>query len=54
MPKALASMELQTIWQWEHQMFQWMDAQKQMKAFSSTKYKSHRHVPEAVTHTFDQ
>ncbi len=64
MPKALASMELQTIWQWEHQMFRWMDAyrggmgttdaQKQVKAFSSTKYKSHRRVLEAVARTFDQ
>jgi len=26
MPKALASMELQTIRRWEHQMFRWMDA----------------------------
>ena len=25
------------------------DAQKQVKAFSSTKYKSDRHVPEAIT-----
>jgi len=26
MPKALASVELQTIWRWEHQMFRWMGA----------------------------
>ncbi|KAF8226050.1 hypothetical protein L208DRAFT_1303962, partial [Tricholoma matsutake] len=49
---------------WKHQMFQWMDAyragmgttdsQKQVKKFSSTKYKSHQHVPEMVAHTFDQ
>ena len=64
MPKALKSVQLQTIWQWEHQMFQWMDAcragvgttdaQKQVKKFSSTKYKSHWHVPEMVACTFDQ
>ena len=51
MPKVLESIQLQTIWRWEHQMFQWMDAyragmgttdaQKQVKKFSSTKYKSH-------------
>jgi hypothetical protein len=29
------------------------DAQKQVKQFSSKKYKSHRHIPENVTHTFD-
>jgi hypothetical protein len=44
-------------------MYQWMDAyrggmgtmdaQKQVKKFSSKKYKSHRHIPENVTHTFD-
>jgi hypothetical protein len=64
MPKALASVQLQTIQRWEHRMFRWMDAyragmgttdaQKQVKKFSSTKYKSHRHVPETVARTFDQ
>jgi hypothetical protein len=64
MPKALASVQLQTIQRWEHQMFRWMDAyragmgttdaQKQVKQFSSMKYKSHRRVPEAVARTFDQ
>ena len=64
MPKALASVQLQTIRRWEHRMYRWMDAyragmgttdaQKQVKAFSSTKYKSHRRVPEAVARTFDQ
>jgi hypothetical protein len=49
-PKTLASVQLQTIWRWEHWMFWWMDAyrasmgitdaQKQVKKFSSTKYKS--------------
>ena len=64
MPKVLASIQLQTIWQWEHWMFRWMDAyrvgmgttdaQKQVKKFSSTKYKSHQHVPETVACAFDQ
>jgi hypothetical protein len=64
MPKVLASVQLQTIRQWEHRMFRWMDAyragmgttdaQKQVKKFSSTKYKSHRRVPETVARTFDQ
>jgi hypothetical protein len=44
-------------------MYQWMDAyrggmgtmdaQKQVKKFSSKKYKSHRHIPENVTCAFD-
>lgn len=45
-------------------MYRWMDsyragfgtteAQKQVKKFSSTKYKFHRRVPELVARTFDQ
>jgi len=56
MPQALASVELATIRQWEHQMHRWMDAyceglgtrdaNAKVKAFSSTKYKSHRRIPE--------
>jgi transposase-like protein len=63
MPKALKSMQLQTIWRWEHQMYRWMDAyragmgtmdaQKQVKKFSSTKYKSHRRILENVAHALD-
>jgi hypothetical protein len=44
-------------------MYQWMDAyragmgttdaQKQVKKFSSTKYKSHRHIPENVARALD-
>jgi len=58
MPKALASGEVHTIQKWEHQMKRGMeayegglgakDAQFQVQAFSSRKYKSHRHVPETV------
>jgi hypothetical protein len=31
-----------------------MDTQKQVKKFSSTKYKSHRCIPDNVTHAFDR
>ncbi|KAG2142744.1 uncharacterized protein EDB93DRAFT_1088692, partial [Suillus bovinus] len=63
MPLAMQSVQLRTIQLWEHRMHRWMeayrtglgmkDAQFQVKQFSSTKYKSHRHVPEAVACTFD-
>lgn len=59
--ESLAELEIR---RWEHRMFRWMDAyragmgttdaQKQVKKFSSTKYKSHRRVPETVARTFDQ
>ncbi|KAJ7839419.1 hypothetical protein B0H13DRAFT_1650223, partial [Mycena leptocephala] len=49
---------------WEHRMFRWMDtyriglgvqdAQLHVRRFSSTKYKSHRRVPETVARAFDQ
>ncbi|KAF8235259.1 hypothetical protein L208DRAFT_1258059 [Tricholoma matsutake] len=64
MPKALESVQLQTIRWWEHQMYRWMDAyradmgtmdaQKQVRKFSSTKYKSHRCILGNVARTFDQ
>lgn len=64
MPKALTSVKLKTIRKWEQCTYHWMDAyraglgtneaQKQVKQFSSKKYKSHRHVSETVAHTFDQ
>ncbi|KAH6905763.1 hypothetical protein BKA70DRAFT_1107273, partial [Coprinopsis sp. MPI-PUGE-AT-0042] len=51
MPKALASVGLQTIRKWEHRMKRWMsayqeglstrDAQFKVKEFSSAKYRSH-------------
>ncbi|KAG1789801.1 uncharacterized protein HD556DRAFT_1433541 [Suillus plorans] len=63
MPKALASVPLQTIHRWEHQMYCWMeayqsglgtkDAQIQVRKFSSTTYKSHRRIPDAVASAFD-
>jgi hypothetical protein len=63
MPKALASIKLETIHQWEHQMYRWMAAyrggletqaaQLQVRQFSSAKYKSHCRVPELATRAFD-
>ncbi|KAG1868722.1 hypothetical protein C8R48DRAFT_747104 [Suillus tomentosus] len=63
MPLAMQSVQLSTIQLWEHCMHPWMeayrtglemkDAQFQVKQFSCTKYKSHRHVPEMVACTFD-
>ena len=63
MPKALESVPLHTIRQWEHRMYRWMeaywlglgtnDAQIQVKNFSSKKYKSHRCIPETVACVFD-
>jgi len=58
MPIAIKSVALDTIRKWEHRMHRWMDAyreglgtreaQLKVKAFSSTKYKSHRRVCESV------
>jgi len=63
MPKALALVPLQTIRRWEHRMYRWMeayrsglgtkDAQIQVHKFSSTTYKSHRRIPDAVVSAFD-
>jgi hypothetical protein len=63
MPKAMESMGLEVIHHWEHCMYRWMevyrlglgtaDAQARVKEFSSTKYKSHRRIPEAVARAFD-
>jgi hypothetical protein len=63
MPKALESVLLDTIWKWEHRMHRWMEAyreglgthetQMKVKAFSSTKYKSHHHIPESVAAAMD-
>lgn len=64
MPTALHSVELNTIRRWEHRMIRWMtayrggmgakDAQLQVKKFSSTKYTSHRRIPEAVARAMDK
>jgi hypothetical protein len=64
LPKALASVRLDTIRRWEHRMIRWMEAyrlgleakeaQTQVKAFSSKKYASHRRVPETVARLFDE
>ena len=63
MPKALASVKLETIRRWEYRMYRWMDAypggletqvaQLQVRQFSSAKYKSHR-VPELAAKAFDR
>jgi hypothetical protein len=61
--KALASVDLKTIWCWELQMIRWMeayqsglgarDAQIQVKKFSSKHYASHQRVPETMVRQFD-
>ncbi|KAG1727295.1 uncharacterized protein EDB91DRAFT_1061178 [Suillus paluster] len=63
MPRALASVELQSIRLWEHRTHRWIeayqlglgikDAQLKVRQFSSMKYKSHRRVPETVAQLFD-
>ena len=63
LPKALDSVHIHTICKWEHQMYRWIeayksglrtrDAQALVRKFSSTKYKSHRRIPEAVARAFD-
>ncbi|KAG2755700.1 hypothetical protein P692DRAFT_20717258 [Suillus brevipes Sb2] len=61
--KALESVQVNTIRLWEHRMHRWIEAyrsglptkeaQLQVRQFSSTKYKSHRHIPETVARLFD-
>ena len=63
MLKAMESVKLEVIRRWEHRMYRWMEAyrsglgtadtQAHVKEFSSTKYKSHRRIPEAVARAFD-
>ncbi|KAG1850739.1 hypothetical protein C8R48DRAFT_750082 [Suillus tomentosus] len=63
MPLAMQSVQLSMIQLWEHRMHRWMeayrtglstkDAQFQVKQFSSTKYKSHRRIPETLARIFD-
>jgi hypothetical protein len=64
MPIALTSVLLQTIRRWEHCMYRWMDAyrmglgtvdaQLQVKKFSSRQYQSHRCILDTVAQVFDQ
>jgi hypothetical protein len=64
MPAALASVSRTIIRKWEHRMIRWMDAyrgnagpkeaQRMVRAFSSTIYTSHRRVPETFARRFDQ
>ena len=61
--QALASVQLCTIWLWEQCMHHWVEAyrsglptkeaQIEVRKYSSTVYKSHRHVPEATACIFD-
>jgi hypothetical protein len=63
MPKALALVKLVMIHHWEHWMQWWMEAypsglattgaQRKVKEFSSAKYTSYRHIPEAVACAMD-
>ena len=63
MPKALASVSVELIRKWEHRAWRFIDAygsgldakeaQKQVKAFSSRKYKSHRRVNETLGRALD-
>jgi hypothetical protein len=63
MLKVMESVKLEVICRWEHHMFRWMEAyrlglgtantQARVKEFSSTKYKSHQHIPEVVECTLD-
>ena len=63
-PKALESVQLSTIWKWEHRMIQWMevyrdrkstkDAQFDVKKYGSRRYTSHRRVLESVARRFDE
>ena len=59
----MASVDVLTIWKWEHQMIRWMDAyrgrkgtkeaQIQVKKFGSRKQSSHHQVTETVAQVFD-
>jgi hypothetical protein len=62
-PHALASVPLNTIRKFEHRVLQWVeayksglsakDAQFEVKRFSSTRYTSHRRIPEKVARLMD-
>ncbi|TFK91105.1 hypothetical protein K466DRAFT_483432 [Polyporus arcularius HHB13444] len=63
MPKALRSVPVELIRKWEHRAWRFInayaeglgarDAQKKVKEFSSTTYKSHRRIPEQVARAMD-
>ena len=63
LPKALASVDISTIWKWEHRMIRWMEAyrgghdakeaQLLVKWFSSCRYTSHHVSTEAMGHRLD-
>ena len=63
LPKALASVDISTIWKWEHRMIRWMEAYRGgkdakeasllVKQFSSCRYDSHHWVPETVASWLD-
>jgi len=62
-PDAMASVNVLTIWKWEHWMIKWItayrdgngtkEAQIQVKKFSSCKQTSHHWVYETVARAFD-
>ena len=62
-PDAMHSVDVLTIWKWEHWMICWMDvyrerkgtkeAQIQVKKFGSCKQSSHCPVYESVAQVFD-
>lgn len=64
MESALASVTVETIRKWEHRMWRWIeayseglsckDAQMKVRQYSSTRYKSHRRVPEGLSQILDE
>lgn len=63
LPKALESVPIQTIRRWEHRLFRWVEAyrsglgsvqaQLQVKQYSSRTFTSHRRVSNTVASAFD-
>ena len=63
LPKALESVQIQTIWQWENKFFCWVEAycsglglveaHAHVKKYTSRQFTSHRCVSERVAATFD-
>ncbi|KAJ3805122.1 hypothetical protein F5876DRAFT_91626 [Lentinula aff. lateritia] len=53
MPKAMESVLQETIRRWEHCVHRWISAYRDVKTFSSKKYKSHRRIPESLAVQFD-
>ncbi|EIW76870.1 hypothetical protein CONPUDRAFT_63241 [Coniophora puteana RWD-64-598 SS2] len=64
MPKALASVKIETIRRWEHRMWRWIEAysdglsvkaaQSKVKEFSSKRYTSHRRIPDTLASALDE